>query len=78
MMIELENAIAQAQVEIQQLRRRNEVLEAQVHMVETCAMLVRSQMPHGPGVSAGEDIAWKLGRALERHKELMAGLTGKP
>lgn len=67
-MNELENAIRQAQAEIQELRRRNEVLEAQVHMVETCAMLVRAQMASGPGMTMGEDVVWKLDRALEQHK----------
>ena len=55
------NTIRSAIHEIRQLRRTNEILGAQVHVIEvfSAALLGR------PSQGAGLDIAWQLERELE-------------
>ena len=63
-MNDLEHMLRQAVHEIRNLRRANEVLSAQVAVVETFRAAILGA-PRGGGMSP--DIAWEIERYLERH-----------
>jgi hypothetical protein len=62
-MNDLEHMLRQAVHEIRNLRRANEVLSAQVAVVETFRAAILGA-PRGGGMSP--DIAWEMERYLER------------
>lgn len=60
----MKQLLEQARQEIIALRRQNEILSAKVEMVDLFACVLHTQ-PARHSVSMGEDIAWKIERALE-------------
>ena len=61
---QLKHILMQAREEILTLRRRNEVLQAQIDVMELFGLTLRTK-PNFASVSMGVDIAWELAREIE-------------
>lgn len=67
-MLEMERAVQMATAEINNLRRRNEVLQAKADIVEVFGLALQGNARnHGMGM--GEDPVWRLDRALRSFGE---------
>jgi hypothetical protein len=64
---EAEYAMEAAIAEIEMLRRRVEVLQGKVDMIDLFELVFKSA-PRNEGGGMSEDIAWKLRRALDNIK----------
>ena len=60
---ETRQCLVQAMYKVRELRRRNEVLEAQVHTMDTLAAFLFAQPP-SRGMGAEEDIARRIEKLL--------------
>ena len=60
---ETKQVLAQAMYKVRELRRRNEILEAQVHTMDTLATFLYAQAP-SRSMGAEEDIAWRIEKLL--------------
>jgi cell division protein FtsB len=60
---ETKQVLAQAMYKVRELRRRNEILEAQVHTMDTLAAFLFAQAPQR-GMASEEDIAWRIEKLL--------------
>lgn len=63
-MSELQSLLVQAREEILSLRRRNELLEAKVEMIDLFACVLHSQ-PARQSQGAGLDLAWALQKKID-------------
>lgn len=70
-MIEMEHAVQAATAEINNLRRRNEVLQAKADTVEIFGMALQANA-RNHGIGMGEDPVWRLERALRAFGEAPA------
>lgn len=61
--------LGNAASEIRQLRRRNEILEAKVQMIDVFTTVLLSQPPQQGGGSASADISYALDRKVEELRE---------
>ena len=59
----MKHLLQDARSEILQLRRENELLRAKQEMVDLFATVLYSK-PYAPSQGMGEDVAWKLERAI--------------
>ena len=64
----MKELLLQASAEIKLLRRQNEILSAKVEMIDLFACLLFTQ-PARRSESMGEDIAWKLDKAIDQLQE---------
>lgn len=55
--------LLQAAAEIRSLRNQNQLLSARLDMFDKCMVLLHTA-PQYPGLSAGEDIAWKIDKFI--------------
>lgn len=67
-MKESERAMRAALEEIRSLRRRNEILEAKVEVMNLFAVTLHSS-PAYPSQGMGEDAAWLLQKEIDRLEE---------
>lgn len=56
-----------ASQEIIALRRRNEVLEAQVHTMDLLGSFLQAEVRRG-GQATGEDVVWRMQKRIEEIK----------
>lgn len=63
--------LQQAASEIRSLRSQNKLLSARLDMFDKCMVLLHTA-PAYPGLGAGEDIAWKIDKAIEQGNEQKA------
>ena len=63
--MEITELLKDAQAEIIRLRRRNEILEAKVEVMDSF-MCVLHTSPAQHNQTASVDVAWQLGQAAER------------
>jgi hypothetical protein len=63
-MTEEKDLLQRAIYEIQDLRRRNEVLSAKVEMIDLFSLVLNTK-PNYPSQAASEDIAWAMQRRVD-------------
>jgi hypothetical protein len=68
-MADIKNLLLQAQHEIIDLRRRNEVLQAKVDTMDLFALVLNTSPAHG-SVGMAEDVAWALQREIDNIEKL--------
>ena len=74
---DLKHTLGFASEEIRRLRRSNEIMNAQLHIVEIFEMALRHSMDK-QSIGMGEDIAWKLDKLLAEVQIEIEATQSKP
>ena len=63
---DLKNLLINAAREIRELRRSNEIMEAQLEMVALFDRVLHARPPERSMIASSEDVAWSIDRALDK------------